>query len=290
MVQKDQDGKDIFLKTEGKIDSGGSVTLSHETFLRDIKHVHEYGIHQVKLLGIGGETAPLTRAGLLHVKKQDGTTKRILSYVFNKKVGLTDKLLLLSCRTQRDAGVNILYQIDESLLGKTSPLLFWDEKVPTGRADWRLTTHRLALMQQSLLEKARTPRRVVMLSGAYRTHAKEELAQETQLPEEDSLHDVGQISLNQIERVRLAFSGDMRRTKEGAATLEKSPASQALLAEHVGDKQEISNSLEEHEQIMQERGKVEEVCCGTLANRPHVRDSTEKNRGQAPRRTASAEN
>jgi hypothetical protein len=93
---------------------------------------------------------------------------------------------------------------------------------------------------------------VVVLSGAYRTHASVEPAQETPLPEDDALHDVGQISLNQIERVRLAFSEDMLRTREGAAALGASPVFRSLLMEHVEDKQGMRNSLEEHEQIMQE--------------------------------------
>ncbi len=55
--------------------------------------------------------------------------KKILCYRFDQRVGNTDKILLLSLRTIRDANIDILHHMDHSLDGISSPLLFLKDKV-----------------------------------------------------------------------------------------------------------------------------------------------------------------
>ncbi len=59
----------------------------------------------------------------------DGKVKKILCYRFDQRVGNTDKILLLSLRTIRDANIDILHHMDQSLDGISSPLLFLKDKV-----------------------------------------------------------------------------------------------------------------------------------------------------------------
>jgi hypothetical protein len=66
---------------------------------------------------------------VLHVEAADGKVKTILCYKFDQRVGNTDKILLLSLRTIRDANIDILHHMDQSLDGISSPLLFLKDKV-----------------------------------------------------------------------------------------------------------------------------------------------------------------
>ncbi len=59
----------------------------------------------------------------------DGKVKKILCYRYDQRVGNTDKILLLSLRTIRDANIDILHHMDQSLDGISSPLLFLKDKV-----------------------------------------------------------------------------------------------------------------------------------------------------------------
>ncbi len=54
----------------------------------------------------------------------EGKVKKILCYKFDQRVGNTDKILLLSLRTIRDAIIDILHHMNQSLDGISSPLFF----------------------------------------------------------------------------------------------------------------------------------------------------------------------
>ncbi len=56
---------------EAKLDSCGSVSLSHSKFLTEIKPCKEYKLPMVTLKGIGVKTQPLQKAGVLKVIKPD---------------------------------------------------------------------------------------------------------------------------------------------------------------------------------------------------------------------------
>ena len=81
---------------EAKLDSCGSVSLSHSKFLTEIKPCKDYKLPTVTLKGIGGKTQPLQEAGVLKVVKPDNRISKLLCYVFDQAVGNTERLLLIS--------------------------------------------------------------------------------------------------------------------------------------------------------------------------------------------------
>jgi hypothetical protein len=109
---------------EGKLDTCGSVPLSHSSHLQDVKNCRKHGLKEVVLSGIGGQSKPLREAGVLHVEAAGGKVKKILCYKFDQRVGNTDKILLLSLRTIRDANIDILHHMDQSLDGISSLCCF----------------------------------------------------------------------------------------------------------------------------------------------------------------------
>jgi hypothetical protein len=111
---------------EGKLDTGGSVSLSHSSFLRDIKDCKECGVPKIKLSGIGGATPTLNKAGLLHVQKRDKGIVKYIMCVFDTKVGSTEKMLLFSLKSMRQSNMYIIDHMDKSLQGTTAPLQFME--------------------------------------------------------------------------------------------------------------------------------------------------------------------
>jgi hypothetical protein len=65
---------------EGKLDTCGSVSLSHSSHLQDVKDCRKHGLKVVVLTGIGGQSKPLREAGVLHVNAAGGKVKKILCY------------------------------------------------------------------------------------------------------------------------------------------------------------------------------------------------------------------
>jgi hypothetical protein len=55
------------ITAEGKLDTCGSVSLSHSSHLQQFKDCRKYGLREVVLSGIGGKSKPLREAGVLHV-------------------------------------------------------------------------------------------------------------------------------------------------------------------------------------------------------------------------------
>jgi hypothetical protein len=117
-------------KVEGKLDTCGSVSFSHSSHLQQVQSCRKYGLKKVVLTGIGGKSKPLREAGVLHVSAGDGTAKKILCYKLDERVGNTDRILLSSLRTIRDANIDILHHMDKSLDGISAPLLFLQDKIP----------------------------------------------------------------------------------------------------------------------------------------------------------------
>ena len=128
-VVEESTGNTVKLAVEGKLDTCGSVSLSHSSHLQDVKDCRKHGLKVVVLTGIGGQSKPLREAGVLHVDAANGKVKKILCYRYDQRVGNTDKILLLSLRTIRDANIDILHHMDHSLDGISSPLLFLKDKV-----------------------------------------------------------------------------------------------------------------------------------------------------------------
>jgi len=112
---------------EAKLDSCGSVSLSHSNFLTEIKSCKEYKLPMVTLKGIGGKTQPLQKAGVLKVVKPNKCILKLLCYVFEEAVGNTERLLLISMSAINKAKFDIQYHIEHSCAGRCMPLKFLEE-------------------------------------------------------------------------------------------------------------------------------------------------------------------
>jgi hypothetical protein len=119
-ARKKGERKENLISVEGKLDTCGSVSLFHSYHLQQLK--------EVVLSGIGGKSKPLREADVLHLRTNTGAEKKILCYRYNERVGNTEQILLLSLRAIRDANIDILHHMDQSLDGISSPLLFLQDK------------------------------------------------------------------------------------------------------------------------------------------------------------------
>jgi hypothetical protein len=112
---------------DAKLDSCGSVSLSHSKYLTEIKTCKDYKLPSVSLKGIGEKTQPLQKAGILKVIKPHNQIIRFLCYVFDEMVGNTEQLLLLSMQAIKKAKINVQHHIDHSCEGRCVPLRFLEE-------------------------------------------------------------------------------------------------------------------------------------------------------------------
>ncbi len=93
------------ISAEGKLDTCGSVSFPYSSHLQQVKDCRKY------CLGDGGETKPLLEAGVLHMEPWNeagvGKGKKILCHKCDEDVGNTDRILLSSLRTIRNANIDI---------------------------------------------------------------------------------------------------------------------------------------------------------------------------------------
>ena len=115
------------LQVKVKLDSCGSVSIAHSDHLIRLKQAKDYGLQNIRLLGIGGKTNFLTKVGVLPVLKPDGDTCFMLCYAFNSPLGDTDKVILLGLHTMMKANINILQHMKDSLEGNCTELTFWPQ-------------------------------------------------------------------------------------------------------------------------------------------------------------------
>jgi hypothetical protein len=113
------------LQVKVKLDSCGSVSIAHSDHLIKLKKTKDYGLQNIRLLGIGGKTNFLTKVGVLPVQKPDGDVCFMLCYAFDSPLGDTDKVILLGRHTMMKANINILQHMNDSLEGNCSALAFW---------------------------------------------------------------------------------------------------------------------------------------------------------------------
>ena len=71
------------LQVKVKLDSCGSVSIAHSDHLIKLKKAKDYGLQNIRLLGIGGGTNFLTEVGVLPVHKPYGDICFMLCYAFN---------------------------------------------------------------------------------------------------------------------------------------------------------------------------------------------------------------
>ena len=81
------------LQVKVKLDSCGSVSIAHSDHLIRLRQAKDYGLQNIRLLGIGGKTNFLTKVGILPVLKPDDDTCFMLCYAFNSPLGDTDKVI-----------------------------------------------------------------------------------------------------------------------------------------------------------------------------------------------------
>jgi len=118
---KSQGNKEVKVK----LDSCGSVSIAHSQLLTEVKETKEYKLRNIRLMGIGGTTHYLTKAGILKIKKDKGEYCRILCYVFDRSLGDTKQVVLLGLQTVMQAGINVLAHMQDSVNGKCTALKFW---------------------------------------------------------------------------------------------------------------------------------------------------------------------
>ncbi len=119
-----REGETLLLSVDGMLDTCGSVSLAHSSYMKNIAPCKRYGLRAVTLSGIGGISEPLRKAGLLHVRTSDGECKKILCYAFDRSVGNSKEILLFSLKTIREAKIDIIHHMNQSLLGVAAPLRF----------------------------------------------------------------------------------------------------------------------------------------------------------------------
>jgi hypothetical protein len=108
------------LQVKVKLDSCGSVSIAHSDHLIKLKKAKDYGLQNIRLLGIGGKTNFLTKVGVLPLQKPDGDACFMLCYAFDSPLGDTDKVILLGLHTMMKANINILQHMKDSLEGNCS--------------------------------------------------------------------------------------------------------------------------------------------------------------------------
>jgi hypothetical protein len=110
-----------------KLDTCGSVSIAHSSYLTQVKRAAEHGLPQIRLAGIGGKSDILSRVGIVQLRTPEGRVKRIQCYVFDSPLGPTEKILLLSLQSVIEASINIIHHMDLSIKGKIGPLRFWPD-------------------------------------------------------------------------------------------------------------------------------------------------------------------
>ena len=91
--------KDHQIQVKVKLDSCGSVSIAHSDHLIKLKKAKDYGLQNIRLLGIVDKTNILTEVRVLPVHKPEGDICFMLCYAFNSPLGDNDKVILLGLHT-----------------------------------------------------------------------------------------------------------------------------------------------------------------------------------------------
>ncbi len=60
-----------------KLDTCGSVSIAHSSYLTQVKRAAEHGLPQIRLTGIGEKSGILNRVGIVQLRTPEGRVKRI---------------------------------------------------------------------------------------------------------------------------------------------------------------------------------------------------------------------
>jgi len=143
-----------------KLDTCGSVSIAHSSYLTQVKRASEHGLPRIRLTGIGGKSDILNMVGIVQLKTPEGRVKRIQCYVFDSPLGPTQKMLLLSLQSVIEASINIIHHMDLSIKGKRGPLRFWPDNKSLEQIcreissiDLKPTLHRRVKHQETYLQE-----------------------------------------------------------------------------------------------------------------------------------------
>ena len=252
VIALNEDGEKQILKVESKLDTCGSVSLAHSSFLRDIRPCAEHGITSVSLNGIGGKSGLLDQAGVLSILKSNGEIVEILCYVFDKPLGSTEKVLLLSLRSTWDSQIDIVHHMCHSLNGFTKELKFVDRDSPTAskkqkkkhRAHNWLSTPDVMFsdFERKIANGAKTPQRIVKASKAYKKYVKRR-----QEEEEDPLL-LCEIGGHRVLKAAPIWKEQEWRIEEGTGL----SSDVFLTGRSDGQGSEVDHAFEEHLSLMSE--------------------------------------
>jgi hypothetical protein len=110
-----------------KLDTCGSVSIAHSSYLTQVKGAREHGLPPIRLTGIGGRSGTLNMVDIVQLAAPDEKVKRILCYVYDSPLGPTEKILLLSLQSVIEASINIIHHMNMSIKGRCGPLTFWPD-------------------------------------------------------------------------------------------------------------------------------------------------------------------
>ena len=116
---------DILESIHTKLDTCGSVSIAHSSFLTQVKRAREHGLPPIRLTGIGGKSGILDMVGILQLAAPEGNIKSIQCYVYDSPLGPTSKMLLLSLQSVIEASINIIHHMSLSNKGECGALTFW---------------------------------------------------------------------------------------------------------------------------------------------------------------------
>jgi hypothetical protein len=110
-----------------KLDTCGSVSIAHSSYLTQVKGAREHGLPPIRLTRIGGRSGTLNMVGIVQLAAPGGKVKGILCYVHDSPLGPTEKILLLSLQSVIEASINIIHHMKMSIKGRCGPLTFWPD-------------------------------------------------------------------------------------------------------------------------------------------------------------------
>ena len=178
----------VIIKAECKLDTCGSVSLAHSRFLRDIGPCAQHNLEAVSLNGIGGKSGRIDQVGTLTLLKPNGDTVKILCYVFDKPLGTTDKIILLSLKSIWDSRIHIVHHMCHSVEGMVASLKFLDNSRPIAavkpkcahrKHNWQSSPDSMfAKFEEKVRNGGKTPQRIVRATKSYMRYLKQSREEE----------------------------------------------------------------------------------------------------------------
>ena len=103
-----------------KLDSGAIINIAHSSHCKHIKLCSAYNLPPVRLSGIGGDTPPLRKVGIIEAEQPSGPNKTALAYILDTPVAGNSRICLLGLRTlvAWDIDLTCLFNISKFNISK----------------------------------------------------------------------------------------------------------------------------------------------------------------------------